>query len=319
VIEAVTTALSDRYPVSRTPDKYTLARKPLANEAEALVRDDWGGSGTNTDIVPRPARVRPVAAPPLPDPDDPTLRMSPERVLALLKAENTIPEPLDPTPGRSTTRVFDPAEVSNAQKESLEVASPARANSALETKSSPRATSPQHKQPFEVVESQPARPPRAPKLPSEFSTVPAGRTPLGRLANMRQVKRLFGLLALAIAVFMTTFLVTKGLRDERARIRAWDFINGIGATIGGWFSSRAESPAPKATPNVLSLQGDSKSPAPAKPAAAEPERAATSAEPSTPVIRLEDLKTCSSPSCETAPTQAKSGSAKRRPSRSRTP
>jgi hypothetical protein len=257
------------------------------------------------------------------------MRMSPDRVRALLKAELPVPEPLEPTPGHTPTRVFDPEEVSNAQKESVEppvshtqASPPARStvqSSEPQPQSSPLSkSSPDRKQPFAVMGSTPARPP---KLPSEFATLPAEALPKRRSERPRlahRIKRGAGLLLLASCVFMTTFLVTKGLRDESARVRAWEFINGVGTRIGSWFSSQAEPPKPKTSSNVLSLRADSKSAAATAPAAATPPPAAT-ADSQPPVVRLEDLevlKDCA-PNC--AGTSAQSNSVpQRRPVRSRT-
>ena len=280
--------------------------------------------------------------------------MSPDRVLALLKADLSVPEPLEATPGHTPTRVLDAEEVSNAQKESLEppvshAQMSGQAKSSPEAKSSAQAkappqpqasalakSSPDHRQPFEVMESLPARPPRAPKVPSEFSTIPADPAPRrsNRPAIKRRIKRFLGLLAMAAVVFTTTFLVTKGLRDESARVRAWDFISDLGARIGSWFSSQAEPPKPKTSTKVLALRADAtaepartppplataKPEAPLAPSAPQTQASASSGEASPPVVRLEDLellKDCTGTDCAGAGTQAKSVT-QRRSQRSRT-
>jgi hypothetical protein len=257
--------------------------------------------------------------------------MSPERVLALLKAENSVPEPLEPTPGHTPTRVFDPEEVSSAQRESAEPpasrAKPSsQAQAMAETKSSARTrSSPADKQPFEIVESVPARPP---SLPADLVAPMAStqkRPRSDRPALMRRFKRMAGLAAMAILVFATTFLLTKGLRDEGARVRAWELITLFGEKLGGWFSSQAEPPEPKTSSNVLAARPDSKSgpaisaPA-AAPTAAVQRRATRAADPKTPVVRLEDLAVldeCTAPDCPSTPN--KSASKQRRALRSRAP
>jgi hypothetical protein len=264
--------------VSRTQNKHAIA-KIVLEKAEALQSDEWGERhAIRTDIVARPSKRRREAIP-TPDPDDPTTRMAPDRVMALLKAQQAFPEPLEPTPG-SPTRVLDAAEVAQAQ-----------------------AHEPEQKRPFEVVESVPARPPRAPRIPSDFSTIPAEKTPAEKTpaaVNQREslrarFTRVGGLILMALLVFALTFGITKALRDDsavsRVRKAVIESYDRAAARVDAWFGATpAERAAPAATAPATAPKAAP--PAPLKPA---PE-----SEPAPPVVRLEDLKLLGSSSAEPA-------------------
>jgi hypothetical protein len=265
--------------VSRTQPKHAIA-KIVLEKAEALQSDEWGERhAIRTDIVARPSKRR-YEAIPTPDPDDPTTRMAPDRVMALLKAQQAFPEPLEPTPG-SPTRVLDAAEVAQAQAQ---------------------AEPPEPKRPFEVVESVPARPPRAPRIPSDFSTIPAEKTPaektpaaLNHRESLRaRVTRVGGLMLMALLVFALTFGITKALRDDNALSRARRAVienyDRAAARVDAWFGAR-ERAAPAATAPATA-------PKAAPPAPLEPEPEAS--EPAPPVVRLEDLKLLGSGSAKPA-------------------
>lgn len=256
--------------MSRTTTKHAIA-KIVLEKAESTQPDEWGERhAIRTDIVARPPKRR-RAPEPTPEPDDPTTRMAPDRVMALLKAQEALPEPLEPTPG-SPTRVLDAAEVANAQL---------------------RDTGP--RRPFEVVESVPARPPRAPRLPSEFSTIPAEKTPAEktpvavpyRESPRARFTRVGGLLLMAIIVFTLTFGITKALRDERSLVRARRAViegyDRAAARVDSWFGA---TPAETATPAATAPLRERPKAAP--PASLRP--APEPSEPAPPVVRLEDLK-----------------------------
>jgi hypothetical protein len=262
--------------VSRTQNKHAIA-KIVLEKAEALQSDEWGERhAIRTDIVARPSKRRREAIP-TPDPDDPTTRMAPDRVMALLKAQQAFPEPLEPTPG-SPTRVLDAAEVAQAQ-----------------------AHEPEQKRPFEVVESIPARPPRAPRIPSDFSTIPAEKTPAEKTpaaVNQREslrarFTRVGGLILMALLVFALTFGITKALRDDsavsRVRKAVIESYDRAAARVDAWFGA---TPAERAAPAATATAPKAAPPAPLKPA---PE-----SEPAPPVVRLEDLKLLGSSSAEPA-------------------
>jgi len=204
--------------------------------------------------------------------------MAPDRVMALLKAEDAFPEPLEATPGHSPTRVLDAAEVANAQ-----------------------LREPEPRRPFEIVESVPARPPRAPKVPSDFSTLPAEKTPADKtppVTHRESLKARFlrvgGLLLMALVVFALTFGITKALRDERALARAKraliESYDRAAARVDTWFGAGAAAPEPPA-PERPAIEPPKAAPvAPAK----EPSEAAP------PVVRLEDLKVLESGSATPA-------------------
>lgn len=251
--------------------------------------------------------------------------MSKERVLALLKAEIAVPEPLEPTPGHTPTRVFDTEEVANAQRESAEPPASqtkpsSKGRAARDTRSPALSgSSPEHKKPFEVMGSVPARPPN---VPLDFKELEADRTERRRADRKVRLGRAVALLAMAAAVFTTTFLLTKGLRDEAARARTWELITEIGAKLGSIFSSRAEPAKPKTSADVLrpvphsesdSQRARAEAPAPVTQPAPPP------VDPASPrVVRLEDLALldeCSGPECRSATT--KSASKQRRAVRSR--
>jgi hypothetical protein len=291
--------------LSKKPDQYALARKLLVSEAAALLHDEWGApAATRTDIVSKPPTPRKALAA-IPDLDDPTLRMSPERVLALLKTEDMVPEPLEPTPGHSPTRVLDAAEVSEAQRLLPESSMPVPPS-----KSTVKGK-------FEIVENLPARPPRAPKVPAEFSAIKAHtvvdiRTGLVRLKA--RLLRATGLLLMALTVFSATYLVTKALRDERARSRSWDAVVGFyhraGSALGLGADATETKPKPNAevskAPAEPRAQPSSPTPRETPPRVGRVERAEPS-EAKPPVVRLEDLKPledCASPDCKSAPKNA---------------
>ncbi len=217
-----------------------------------------------------------------------------------MKAQEVFPEPLEATPG-SPTRVLDAAEVANAQRRE-----------------------PEPRRPFEVVESVPARPPRAPKVPSDFSTLPAEKTPTEktpvektpaavkyRESLMARVTRIGGLLLMAFVVFALTFGVTKALRDERSLPRARQALieayDRAAARVDTWFGATPhehEQSAPAATTATA---------APRRPKAAPPASLLPAPEPSEsapPVVRLEDLKPLESSSA--APAKPRAPAATRR-------
>ncbi len=208
-----------------------------------------------------------------------------------MKAQEVFPEPLEPTPG-SPTRVLDAAEVANAQRRE-----------------------PEPRRPFEVVESVPARPPRAPKVPSDFSTLPAEKTPAEKtpaaVSYRESVRARFtragGLVLMAIVVFALTFGVTKALRDERSLPRARKaLIEGYdraAARVDSWFGATPEERTPPAATTAT----------PTRPKAAPPASLLPAPEPSEsapPVVRLEDLKPLESSSG--APVKARAPAATRR-------
>lgn len=266
-----------RWSVSSNKTKHAIAKNVL-DRAEFQQSDEWGDRhAIRTDIVARPPR-RSRHALPTPDPDDPTTRMAPDRVMALLKADDSFPEPLEATPGHSPTRVLDPNEVANAQ-----------------------VREPEPRRPFEVVESIPARPPRAPRVPSDFSTIPAEKTPAEvpaavphRESLQSRFTRVAGLILMAIVVFALTFGITKALRDDRAFARAKRALienyDRAAARVDAWFGA-----GPASTESAASA------PAPEPPKAAPPAALRPTPEPSEPappVVKLEDLKVLDSSSAE---------------------
>lgn len=276
--------------MSRTQTKHAIA-KIVLEKAEALQSDEWGERhAIRTDIVARPSKRRREAIP-TPDPDDPTTRMAPDRVMALLKAQQAFPEPLEPTPG-SPTRVLDAAEVAQAQ-----------------------AQPPEPKRPFEVVESVPARPPRAPRIPSDFSTIPAEKTPAEKTpatVNHREslkarFKRVGGLMLMALLVFALTFGITKALRDDSALSRARETLietyDRAAARVDAWFgATAAERAAPTATAPATAPKAAPPAPLKAAPEPSEPAPPVVPepSEPAPPVVRLEDLKLLGSGSAKPA-------------------
>jgi len=297
--------------VSRKPNHYALARKLLAS-VPAGDADGDPRSATRTDIVAKPAKhqARPL---PTPDPDDPTVRMPPERVMALLRCEDALPEPFESTtPGQSLTRILDPDEVQNAQE--------------------PPASKPEAKRPFEIVENAPARPPR---LPSEFVTIPAtvqsSAPPRPSTAPLRKrIARIARLCLMAFAVFSTTFVVTRTLRDERSRtlsralVLSW--YDGAAAQARGWFSSEPDATLPKAAGRPLPAKELPPSAPSAKPSAGPTAKVtvpAAAAEPALPVFQLDDLKPfseCTPPDCSVPALVPSAGATKRAPrGRGRTP
>jgi hypothetical protein len=213
--------------------------------------------------------------------------MAPERVMALLKAHEAFPEPAEATPGK--TRILDAAEVANAQ-----------------------IREPEPRRPFEIAETLPTRPPRAPRIPSDFSTIPAEKpaeeqTPatVNHRESLRvRFTRVGGLTLMAHVVFALTFGITKALRDDRALSRARNAViesyDRAAARVDTWFGAEPEpaspplpqSPPPKAEPK----------------AALEPAPAPSASEPAPPVVRLEDLKPLESGSAKPAKQAAPSPS-----------
>jgi hypothetical protein len=187
--------------------------------------------------------------------------------------------------------VLDAAEVANAQRRE-----------------------PEPRRPFEVVESVPARPPRAPKIPSDFSTLPAEKTPTEKTpaektpaaVNHRESPRarfthIGGLLLMALVVFALTFGITKALRDERSLPRAKKALvegyDRAAARVEAWFGATPKEPETNATTSV----------APSRPKAAPPASLLPAPEPSEsapPVVRLEDLKPLESSSAAPAKPRA---------------
>jgi hypothetical protein len=296
--------------VSRKPNHYALARKLLAS-IPAGDADGESRSATRTDIVAKPAKHQ--AGPlPTPDPDDPTVRMAPDRVMALLKAQDALPEPFESTtPGQSLTRILDPDEVQHAQE--------------------PPASKPEAKRPFEIVENQPARPPR---LPSEFATIPATVQPsapprLSTAPLRTRIARMTGLCLMAFAVFSTTFVATRTLRDERSRTQSRALVlrwyDGAAAQARDWFASKPDAALPKAATRPLPAKD--LRPSPPRVPSAKPTAGPTAtvtipaapAEPALPIFQLEDLKPfseCTPPDCS-APALVPSASATKRAPRQR--
>jgi len=338
--------------VTRNPNHYALARKLIATEpADYSDRDDGGSrSATRTDIVAKPAKHF-AGLPPTPDSDDPTMRMSPDRVMALLKGED-VPEPFESTtPGQNVTRILDPEELRNAQAptesspvnrapqqptESSPVgkapprpaqsspvakspARPAQSSPVAKTPSRPTESSSFAKEPFEIVENLPARPPR---LPSEFATIPAiaaSDPPRHSAPPLKtRIARTASLCLMALLVFSSAFVFTRTMRDERSRTLSREVVirwyDGAAARVRGWFEPEPAAPLVQLKPAARPT-ASSKPPAPAsaQPSATVASPAAPS-ESSTPVVRLEDLTPlveCTTPDC--APSSLPTDGAKKQP------
>jgi hypothetical protein len=277
--------------VTRKANQHALARQLIPSEPTDLQAYDDGGprNRTRTDIVVKPAKPR-EALVHTPDTEDPTIRMTPDRVMALLKAQDASPEPLEPTSGQSPTCILDPREVANAQQQ----------------------PAPEAKRPFEVVESLPARPPR---IPSEFATVPAvaiasERPRIFKPKFRARVARTASLVLMAVAVFSTTFVVTRTMKDEKSRTLWQELVtrwyDGAASRVQGWLGS-ASAP-PKSVELVVISRKRAAAPPSATAAASSPQSApsasaattATAAVSAPPVVRLEDLKPlgdCVAPDC----------------------
>jgi hypothetical protein len=140
---------------------------------------------------------------------------------------------------------------------------------------------------------------------------------------------------MAFAVFSTTFVVTRTLRDERSRtlsralVLSW--YDGAAAQARGWFSSEPDATLPKAAGRPLpakDLPLSTPSAPSAKPSAAPTATAtvtvpAAAAEPALPVFQLDDLKPfseCTPPDCSVPALVPSAGATKRAPrGRGRTP
>lgn len=276
------------------PNHFAQLRKLIASPPSDYNGDDGEPRGaTRTDIVAKPANFN-DGLPPIPDPDDATVRMPPERVLGLLRNNEAAPETFDSNVGQTATRILEPDEVELAQK--------------------PPATGPRAaKQPFEIVES---RRVRRPRLPSEFAAVsalePARSRQRSSGASLRsRIVRAVGLGLMGLVVFSAAFLGTRALRDPSSRSLASDWVSswydGASARLGRWFSMQGsnsgEQPdavAPRATP-ASTVVANTSSAARHELTAKATAPVVSGAEP--PVVRIEDLKplsACEGSSCEEA-------------------